>query len=115
MRFEITVKVGLLVLGLMLLSACGSSDTSTVGTACSGGDSASGTTAGTGTSANTSGVLCGYATKVYNSSPSVNACAISPDAFITFAVRVPELVRVCPDGIVNPAFPVINPDADIVP
>ena len=76
MRTSTFIHTGMLALGLMLLSACGSSDTSTVGTACSGGDSSSGTTAGTGTSANTSGVLCGYATKVYNSSPSVNACAV---------------------------------------
>ena len=76
MRTSTFIHTGMLALGLMLLSACGSSDTSTVGTACSGGDSSSGTTAGTGTSANTSGVLCGYATKVYNTSPSVNACAV---------------------------------------
>ena len=60
-----------------LLTACGSSDSSSAGTACTGGDSSSGTTAGTGTSANTSGVLCSYATRVFNSSASVNACALA--------------------------------------
>ena len=76
MRIQTFIRAGMMAWGLMLLSACGSSNTSTVGTACTGGDSSTGTTAGTGTSANTSGVLCSYATRVFNSSASVNACAV---------------------------------------
>ena len=33
----------------------------------------------------------------------------------TFAFRVPDDISVCPEGIVSPAFPVINPDDVIVP
>ncbi len=39
----------------------------------------------------------------------------SPDVFITFTVKVPSLINVCPDpDIVNHAFAVVNPDTIIV-
>jgi hypothetical protein len=60
------------------LSACGGggSSAATTATSCTGGDSSTGTTAGTSTNGATAGVLCEYATRVFNSSSSVNACAV---------------------------------------
>ena len=51
---------------------------------------------------------CTVQTSVAFFLPVVCVAVISPDAFIRFAVNV------CPVGIVNPAFPVINSSAIIV-
>ena len=59
------------------LSACGGgSSSATSATACTDGDSSTGTTATPSTNGTTAGVLCEYATRAFNSSASVNACAI---------------------------------------